>query len=190
MIHIITTGARMLPPIVFVVNRNVHWYSLAQIHPVWTFSAPCHMISPLNDCACALSRIRPQLGDLHPTSFSHGSFPVSPIHDIPIHFCRSALTMINSALDIKRLISSHSCQPGTKRNETEPDKSEVWAFDFRAFVKPNRDKNPNRKGKLECNSFPQCTYRTIRKSCLRFCNCRYMASCCSCCSRCYFATFY
>lgn len=126
------------------------------------------MISPLNDCACALSRTRPQLGDLHPTSFSHGSFPVSPIHDIPIHFCRSALTMINSALDIKRLISSHSCQPGTKRNETEPDKSEVWEFDFRAFVKPNRDKNPNRKGKLECNSFSQCTYRTIRKLCLFF----------------------
>lgn len=42
--------------------------------------------------------------------------------------------MINSALDIKRLISSHSCQPGGKRNETEPDKSEVWELDFRAIV--------------------------------------------------------
>ncbi|GAA6075034.1 uncharacterized [Tachysurus ichikawai] len=70
---------------------------------------------------------------------------------------RSALTMINSALDIKRLISSHSCRPGGKRNETEPDKSEGWEFDFRGFVISNGDKNPNRKAKLECNSFPQST---------------------------------
>lgn len=150
---------------------DVHWLrpTLCGLFPLRATWLAHWMIAPVQ-----LSRTRPQLGDLHPTSFSHGSFPVSHIHDIPIHFCRSALTMINSAVDTKRLISSHSCLPGKKRNETEPDKSEVWELDFGVFVIPNGDKNPNRKGKLECNSFPLLhlydnRYRLVASHC-SFCS--------------------
>lgn len=172
MIHIITTGAKPVPllslwQIEMCTNIHCLRFTLCGPFPLRATWLAHWMIVPMR-----LSRTRAQLGDLHPTSFSHGSFPVSPIHAIPIHFCRSALTMINSALDIKRLISSHSCQPGRKRNETKPDKSEVWELNFRVFVKSNWGQESKHEGQVRMQFNLNCVYCS---------NSWFMASDCSCC---------